>query len=91
MPPKEKRSYAEPPEIRNITKGKGEEIFGARCAFCHPIGMTDAEPGRKAPLGPDLLVVNHKLNRAWLLRWMKESDKMLKADDESHRLGYKHQ
>lgn len=79
MPPKEKRDYAEAPEIRNISKG--EEIFRTRCASCHPIGMTEAERAEKRPLGPDLLGVNHKRDRKWLLRWMKEPDKMLKEKD----------
>jgi protein SCO1 len=79
MPPKEQRDYAQAPEVRNISKG--EELFRTRCASCHTIGMTEAERLEKRPLGPDLLGVTHKRDRAWLLRWMKEPDKMLKQKD----------
>ena len=79
MPPKEKRDYAEAPQVRTISKG--EEIFRTRSAACHPIGMKDAERAEKRPLGPDLLGVTHKRDRAWLLRWMKEPDKMLAEKD----------
>jgi cytochrome oxidase Cu insertion factor (SCO1/SenC/PrrC family) len=79
MPPKEKRDYAEAPQVRNI--GKGEEIFRARCAACHTIGMKESERAGKLRLGPDLLGVTHKRDRAWLLRWMKEPDKMLAEKD----------
>jgi len=123
LPPKEKRDYAEAPKVRNISKG--EELYRTRCASCHPIGMKEAERAEKRPLGPDLLGVTHKRDRAWLLRWMAEPDKMLAEkdplaikllaeynnlpmpnlglnneeiqdllvyiDEESHRMGYKHQ
>lgn len=79
MPPKEKRDYAQAPEVRNITKG--EELFRTRCVSCHTIGMPEAERAEKRPLGPDLLGVTHKRDRAWLNRWMKEPDKMLKEQD----------
>ncbi len=79
MPPKEKRDYAEAPQVRNISKG--EELFRTRCASCHTIGMKDAERAEKRPLGPDLLGVTHKRDRAWLNRWMAEPDKMLAEKD----------
>jgi cytochrome oxidase Cu insertion factor (SCO1/SenC/PrrC family) len=79
MPPKEKRDYAEAPQVRNI--GKGEELFRKRCAACHTIGMKESELAGKLPLGPDLLGVTHKRDRAWLTRWMAEPDKMLAEKD----------
>jgi protein SCO1/2 len=79
MPPNEKRDYAEAPKVRNISKG--EELFRTRCASCHTIGMKDAERAEKRPLGPDLLGVTHKRDRAWLTRWMAEPDKMLAEKD----------
>jgi cbb3-type cytochrome oxidase cytochrome c subunit len=43
--------------------------------------MKDAERAEKRPLGPDLLGVTHKRDRAWLNRWMAEPDKVLAEKD----------
>ncbi len=56
MPPKEKRDYAEAPEVRNISKG--EELFRTRCASCHTIGDDGCRTCREAafragPVGCD--------------------------------------
>jgi protein SCO1/2 len=76
MPPKIKRDYADAPKLRNISKG--EELFRTRCASCHTIGAEDAAEN---PLGPDLLGVTGKRERAWLKRWLAEPDKMLAEKD----------
>jgi protein SCO1 len=73
MAPEDKRNYADAPEIRNISKG--EELFRARCSACHTIGVEAA--GKTRPVGPDLLGVTWKRDRAWLSRWLKEPNRML--------------
>ena len=79
MPPKGRRDYAEAPEVRNISKG--ERLFRTRCSACHTIGVKDVAAAEKAALGPDLLGVTQKRDRAWLIRWMAEPDKMLAEKD----------
>jgi protein SCO1/2 len=76
MPPKYERDYAEAPKLRQLSRG--ESLFRTRCSPCHTIGAEDAE---KRPLGPDLLGVTKKRDRAWLTRWMAEPDKMLAEKD----------
>jgi len=51
-------------------------MFRTRCSSCHTIGVEEAT-GTKRPIGPDLLGVSWKRDRAWLTRWMKEPNKML--------------
>jgi len=52
----------------------GQELFTGRCVACHTIGKGHG-------LGPDLLGVTKRRDRAWLVRWIKEPDAMLKAKD----------
>ncbi|MBI5904170.1 MAG: cytochrome c, partial [Deltaproteobacteria bacterium] len=50
-------------------------------AACHTIGAKEgAKPG-KQPIGPDLHGVTRKRDRAWLVRWLAEPDKMLAEKD----------
>ena len=65
--------------MRDISKG--ESLFRTRCAACHTIGAKDAAKPGKAPVGPDLLGVTRKRDRAWLTRWLAEPDKMLAEKD----------
>jgi protein SCO1/2 len=65
-------SYKEAKELTAL--GKAEDIFRFRCQSCHAL---TAENG----LGPGLLGVTHKRSRDWLVRWMKEPDKMLAEKD----------
>jgi protein SCO1 len=51
-----------------------EQMYQAQCAACHTLG-TDTE------LGPGLAGVVQKRDRAWLKRWLKEPDRMIKAKD----------
>ena len=67
------RSYAEAPEAPDLNKG--EYLFRTRCESCHSIG------GGENGLGPDLLGVTERRERAWLTRWLKEPDKMLEEGD----------
>lgn len=48
----------------------GEVIFQQRCASCHTIGGGNL-------VGPDLKGVTTRRERAWLIRWIREPDKML--------------
>jgi protein SCO1 len=66
------RSYAEAP--RSIAINPGEDLFRRRCQVCHTVGAGDT-------VGPDLLGVTHKRDRAWLARWMKTPDQMLAEKD----------
>ena len=52
----------------------GEDLFRSRCESCHSIGRGDK-------LGPDLLGVTQRRERAWLVRWIMEPDVMLKEKD----------
>lgn len=51
----------------------GETIFRTRCSACHAFGADG--------LGPDLMGVTRKRDPAWLLRWIREPDKMLAEKD----------
>lgn len=52
----------------------GEIIFTEKCAACHTVG------GGKL-VGPDLLGVTTRRDKAWLTRWIKEPDKVLAEGD----------
>jgi protein SCO1/2 len=79
LPPRTGQDYASAPEVRTISKG--EQLFRTRCAACHTVGAEDAAASAKEPLGPDLLNVHRKRDRAWLTRWLMEPDKMLAEKD----------
>src|SRR3989338_7370036 len=55
-------------------EGPGGTIFQQKCVSCHTVG------GGKL-VGPDLKGVTAKRERSWLVRWIKEPDKMLAAGD----------
>ncbi len=52
----------------------GRHLFNLRCSACHTIGQGDA-------VGPDLLGVTNRRQRAWLERYLAQPEKML-ADRE---------
>jgi protein SCO1/2 len=52
----------------------GEDLFTTRCVTCHTIGGGDK-------VGPDLKGVASSRDQAWLERWLKEPDVMLKQKD----------
>lgn len=68
----------EKPDYAKATKRAaslpGEDLFLTRCMVCHTIGQGDRA-------GPDLLNVTSNRDRAWLTRWIKEPDAMLKEKD----------
>jgi len=57
----------------------GKLAFESKCLACHSICE-----GRK--LGPDLAGVSKRRDRAWLGRWLKEPEKMLKSDAAAQAL-----
>jgi nitrite reductase (NO-forming) len=62
------------PSEPDALAGKG--IFESKCLACHSIGQ-----GRK--LGPDLAGVSKQRDAAWLTRWLKDPDSMLKSDEHA--------
>ena len=65
-------SYAEAKRLPNLSRA--EDLFRFRCAACHSLGNEDG-------LGPGLLGVTQKRDRAWLARWLKTPDKLLAEKD----------
>jgi protein SCO1/2 len=65
------KNYA---EARPLTVDKGQYLFQSRCTACHTIGRGDK-------LGPDLLGVSARRNRAWLTRYLAEPETMLAEGD----------
>lgn len=66
-----------PTKLRPISKG--EQLFRTRCASCHVIGAQEVSAMR--PVGPDLLGVGQRRERAWLERWLKHPDQMIAEKD----------
>lgn len=79
LPSKNRQDYAAAPEIGNLSMG--ESLFGSRCEACHTIGGGDILESETGEIGPDLLGVVRKRDRAWLTRWLAEPDKMLAEKD----------
>lgn len=67
-----KRSYAEAAPLD--LGGAGRYLFTKQCAACHTIGHGDT-------IGPDLLGVTTLRDRTWLVRFIREPDKMLAEKD----------
>ena len=66
-------SYAKATRIEGMTEGG--QLFMSRCSACHSIGGGDDK------LGPDLAGVTERRPRPWLLRWIKEPDRMRAQKD----------
>jgi protein SCO1/2 len=79
LPDPEANSYADAPKLRTLTMG--ENLFRTRCAPCHTIGGGDVMEIDDRRVGPDLLGVTRKRDRAWLARWLAEPEKMLAEKD----------
>lgn len=73
--PSVEESYAQAPDIR--PPSSGEELFRTRCAACHSVGPQDGQGIGMRTVGPDLLGVTERRDRAWLSRWIREPDRML--------------
>jgi protein SCO1/2 len=61
-------------QARPVTRSPVELAFESRCASCHTIGDGDR-------IGPDLLHVTARRERRWLVRYLKEPDKVLAERD----------
>lgn len=66
------KSYAEAPRLK--APEQGQVLFRNRCATCHTIGKGDL-------IGPDLLGVTARRERAWLIRFIAAPDKMRASKD----------
>lgn len=77
--PSTEQSYAEAPQIR--PPSHGEELFRTRCAACHSLGPLDGQGTGLRAVGPDLLGVTERRAQPWLLRWLREPDRMLAEKD----------
>jgi protein SCO1 len=64
-------SYA---KARAIDAGTGELLFASRCAACHSVGGGER-------IGPDLLGVTARRDRAWLERFIAAPDTVLAEKD----------
>ena len=61
--------------------GAGKQIFESKgCLGCHGFGSGDK------PTGPDLLGVDKKRTKEWLISWLKDPAGMLKTDKEAQAL-----
>ena len=65
-------SYAGAKQLPRISLG--EDIFRSRCDACHSLGDEDG-------IGPGLLNVTDRRDRAWLARWIKTPDRLLAEKD----------
>ncbi|MEX5350479.1 SCO family protein [Pseudomonas juntendi] len=77
-------AVAQATQIR--TPSTGEQIFRTRCSSCHSLG--DAGPSASGGIGPDLLGVTRQRDARWLVRWLKEPDRMLAEKDPLAMLLY---
>jgi mono/diheme cytochrome c family protein len=79
--------YAHAPELQ--VPSMGENLFKTRCSVCHTIGSASGHMvggGEKIEmnqkrLGPDLMHVGHRRDRAWLARWLADPEQMLAEKD----------
>ena len=58
---------------------KGKLAFESKCLACHSIAGGDK-------LGPDIYGVSKRRSDAWLARWLKAPDEMLKTDADAKAL-----
>ena len=65
---------AHPEAVRALAQSSGETLFRSNCEACHSVGSEDG-------IGPGLLGVTERRDRAWLARWIKTPDKLLAEKD----------
>ena len=58
---------------------QGKLMFEGKCLACHSIGGGDK-------LGPDLYGVTKRQDVAWLTRWLRNPEEMLKGDADAKKL-----
>lgn len=61
-------------EVTTMKLDPGQYIFSSHCAACHTVGHGDH-------IGPDLAGVTNVRDHDWLVRFIKEPDKLLNAHD----------
>jgi protein SCO1 len=62
------------PTASKLNLDMGQYLFSTRCAACHTIGNGDK-------IGPDLLGVTNVRDRAWLAKFIADSNKLLEEKD----------
>ena len=80
-------NYAHAPELQ--VPSMGENLFRTRCTVCHTIGVGnfrtvgggESIEASQRRLGPDLMHVTHRRDRAWLARWLASPEQMLAEKD----------
>ena len=80
-------NYAHAPDLQ--VPSMGENLFRTRCTVCHTIGTGNARTvgggesieTSQRRLGPDLMNVTHRRDRAWLARWLANPEQMLAEQD----------
>jgi protein SCO1/2 len=80
-------NYAHAPELQIPTMG--ENLFRTRCSVCHTIGAGEVRTvgggesieSSQRRLGPDLINVVQRRDRAWLARWLANPEQMLAEKD----------
>ena len=65
------KSYA---DARLVVADNGQRLFQSKCSSCHSIGAAEK-------IGPDLLGVTARRDRAWLTRYIAAPDELLAAGD----------
>ena len=65
------KSYA---DARAVVADNGQRLFQSKCSSCHTIGQPEK-------IGPDLLGVTARRERAWLTRYISAPDELLAAGD----------
>lgn len=53
----------------------GKKLFSTNCAMCHALTKDDL-------IGPGLAGVNQRREQAWLISWIKNSQKMIESGDK---------
>jgi len=62
--------------LQSLAQKTGEEIFTNRCTACHKVSNNDL-------VGPGLAHVNKRRDQEWLIKFIRNSQKMIKGGDET--------
>ncbi len=79
--------YTKAPQLQPATMG--ENLFRTRCSVCHLIGNSSVRNfvskentlTDQRQMGPDLIHVVRRRDRAWLARWLASPERMLAEKD----------
>jgi len=64
------------PAPRSAQTQEGEVLFNQTCQACHTIN-------RGKLVGPDLVNIHNKYSRAWLIKFIRSSQKLIQSGDEA--------